>query len=168
MEELAKGRGFSLEIDDHGGLTLIPLVEGRILNDDEFERLDPEVRKRLRNEADDLLTEMTTILRRISKTEEGFRKDERKLHQDSATELLKDLMAPLHENFDEFKKIKSYLVELEEELLDNIELFMPKEPQPASLIPGLQLPESSPIEDLLRALRLTCWSTTARLKELRW
>ncbi|NDV26307.1 AAA family ATPase [Desulfovibrio sp. JC010] len=148
MEELAKERGFSLEIDDHGGLTLIPLVEGRILNDDEFERLEPEVRKTLRNAADDLLAEVTTILRRISKTEEGFRKDERKLHQDSAKELLKDLLKPLHENFGEFERIKGYLGELEEELLDNIDLFMPKEAQAASPIPGLQLPESSPTEEL--------------------
>ncbi|WP_320006771.1 AAA family ATPase [Maridesulfovibrio sp.] len=148
MESLAKDRGFSLEIDDHGGLTLIPLVEGRILNDEEFERLDPDVRKTLRNAADDLLAEVTTIMRRISKTEEGFRNDERKLHQDSAKELLRELLAPLHENFDEFKRIKDYLKELEEELLDNIELFMPKETQPSLSIPGLQLPEASPVEDL--------------------
>ena len=31
MEELAKERGFNLEIDDHGGLTLIPLIEGAFL-----------------------------------------------------------------------------------------------------------------------------------------
>ncbi|CCO23110.1 Lon protease family protein [Maridesulfovibrio hydrothermalis] len=148
MEKLAKERGFSLEIDDHGGLTLIPLIEGRILTDEEFERLDPELRKTLRNSADDLLAEVTTILRRISKTEEGFRKDERKLHQDSAKELLKDLLAPLHKEFDQFEKIKDYLEDLEEELVDNIDLFMAKEPQQSSGIPGLQLPESSPVEEL--------------------
>ncbi|WP_319763425.1 AAA family ATPase [Maridesulfovibrio sp.] len=148
MEDLAKERGFSLEIDDHGGLTLIPLVEGRILNDDEFERLDPEVRKNLRSAADDLLAEVTTILRRISKTEEGFRKDERKLHQDSAKELLKEQLAPLHEDFGKYNRIDGYLKELEEELLDNIDLFMAKDTQAAPTIAGLQLPESSPVEDL--------------------
>lgn len=148
MEALAKDRGFSLEIDDHGGMTLIPLIEGRILNDDEFERLDPELRKTLRKSADDLLAEVTTILRRISKTEEGFRKDERKLHQDSAKELLKDLLIPLHAEFDQFEIIKTYLKDLEDELLDNIDLFMAKEPQGPSPIPGLQLPESSPTDEL--------------------
>lgn len=148
MEDLAKKQGFSLEIDDQGGLTLIPLIEGRILNDDEFERLDPELRKTLRNSADDLLAEVTIILRRIGKTEEGFRKDERKLHQDSAKELLKDLLGALHSEFDQFEVIKNYLEDLEEELLDNIDLFMAKESQPMPLIQGLQLPEASPTDDL--------------------
>ena len=102
----------------------------------------------MRNSADDLLAEVTTILRRISKTEEGFRKDERKLHQDSAEELLKDILAPLHKEFSQFEIIKSYLSDLQSELLDNIDLFMAKDSQNQSLISGLQLPESSPIEDL--------------------
>ncbi|SMF32657.1 ATP-binding protein [Desulfovibrio gilichinskyi] len=148
MEELAKRNGFSLEVDDHDGLTLIPLIEGRILSDEEFERLDQEFKKTLRNSADDLLAEVTTILRQISKTEEGFRKDERKLHQDSAKELLKDIMAPLHKNFNQYEKIKTYLEDVEEELLDNIDLFMAKEAQPIALPTGLHIPDSSPTEDL--------------------
>ncbi|WP_291329115.1 ATP-binding protein [Desulfovibrio sp. UCD-KL4C] len=148
MEELAKKNGFSLEVDDHDGLTLIPLIEGRILTDEEFERLDQDLKKTLRNSADDLLAEVTTILRQISKTEEGFRKDERKLHQDSAKELLKDIMAPLHKNFNQYEKIKTYLQDVEEELLDNIDLFMAKDAQPVALPTGLHLPDSSPIEDL--------------------
>ncbi len=148
MEELAKKNGFSLEVDDHDGLTLIPLIEGRILTDEEFERLDQELKKTLRNSADDLLAEVTTILRQISKTEEGFRKDERKLHQDSAKELLKDIMAPLHKDFNQYEKIKTYLEDVEEELLDNIDLFMAKDAQPVALPAGLHLPDSSPTEDL--------------------
>lgn len=148
MEALAKDRGFNLEIDDQGGLTLIPLIEGRILNDEEFERLDPDLRKTLRNSADDLLAEVTAILRRISKTEEGFRKDERKLHQESASELLKELLAPLHKDFDQFEIIKDYLEDIESELLDNVDLFMGRDQQGASPIPGLQLPESSPSDEL--------------------
>ncbi|OEU69613.1 MAG: ATP-dependent protease [Desulfovibrio sp. S3730MH75] len=148
MEELAKDNGFNLEVDDHEGLTLIPLIEGRILSDEEFERLDPELRKTLRNSADDLLAEVTTILRQISKSEEGFRKDERKLHQDSAKELLEDLLAALHKDFDQFEKIKDYLKAAEEELLDNIDLFMAKEAPPVVLPAGLHIPESSPTDEL--------------------
>ncbi len=148
MEELAKDNGFNLEVDDHEGLTLIPLIEGRILSDEEFERLDPDLRKTLRNSADDLLAEVTTILRQISKSEEGFRKDERKLHQDSAKELLEDLLADLHKGFDQFEKIKDYLKAAEEELLDNIDLFMAKEAAPVVLPAGLHIPESSPTDEL--------------------
>ncbi|WP_432738754.1 Lon protease family protein [Maridesulfovibrio sp. FT414] len=148
MEALAKERGFSLEIDEQGGLTLIPLIEGRILNDEEFERLDPELRKSLRTSADDLLAEVTAILRRISKTEEGFRKDERKLHQETAKELLKELLSPLHNDFGQFEVIETYLGDLEEELVDNIDLFMAREQQGPPLLPGLPIPESSPTDDL--------------------
>ncbi|WP_031484476.1 Lon protease family protein [Maridesulfovibrio frigidus] len=148
MEELAKDNGFSLEVDDHEGLTLIPLIEGRILSDEEFERLDPDLRKTLRNSADDLLAEVTTILRQISKSEEGFRKDERKLHQESAKELLADLLADLHKDFDQFEKVKDYLKAVEEELLDNIDLFMAKEAAPIALPAGLHIPESSPTDEL--------------------
>ncbi|WP_320171711.1 ATP-binding protein [Maridesulfovibrio sp.] len=148
MEDLAKERGFSLEIDDQNGLTLIPLVEGRILNDEEFERLDPELRKTLRNSADDLLIEITAILRRIGKTEEGFRKDERKLHQETAKEMLKEQLAPLHKDYDSFETIRDYLDDIESELIDNIDLFMAREQPSPSPLAGLNLSDASPADDL--------------------
>lgn len=164
MEELAKEQSFNLEIDDQGGLTLIPLIEGRILNDEEFERLDQKVRRDLRSSADDLLVEITAILRRLNKTEEGFRKDERKLHQESAKELLKELLAPLHNDFDRFETIKSYLTDLEEELLDNIDLFMAREQQSLPLIPGLPMPESSPVDDLFSRFEVNLLVDNSRTK----
>ncbi|WP_051295055.1 ATP-binding protein [Maridesulfovibrio bastinii] len=148
MDEMATSKGFSLEVDDGGGLTLLPLIEGRILNDEEFERVDPALRKQLRNTADDLLAEITVVLRKINKTEEGFRSDERKLHQDSAREFLKKHLGPLLSDFAGQDKIISYLESLEEELLDNIDLFMGKQnPAPNPLLP-LSAQESSPLDDL--------------------
>lgn len=148
MEDMAASKGFSLEVDDNGGLTLLPLIEGRILNDEEFERVDPVLRKKLRSTADDLLTEVTAVLRKINRTEEGFRNDERKLHQDSARELLNDQIGPLRVAFADHDKIISYLKELEEELLDNIDLFMSKDNQHKTAIFQLPGQDSNPVDDL--------------------
>lgn len=148
MDDMAATKGFSLEVDDNGGLTLLPLIEGRILNDEEFERVDPVLRKKLRNTADDLLAEITVVLRQINRTEEDFRSDERKLHQDSAKEFLKGKIGPLREDFKTHEKIVSYLNSVEEELLDNIDLFMGKDDSPSVNVLGLPSQDSNPIDDL--------------------
>ncbi len=148
MEDMAASKGFSLEVDEGGGLTLLPLIEGRILNDEEFERLDPNLRKQIRGTADDLLAEVTAVLRQINRTEEGFRSDERKLHQDSARELLTEQLGLLRDEFGEHERILGYLDSLEEEILDNIDLFMNRESSQKTQI--LQLPgqDSNPVDDL--------------------
>ena len=72
MEAKAKNEGYSLFVDDQSGYTLYPLLEGKVVSDEEFERLDPDLKKTLKAKGDLLLEEMGTALRRLSKEERGY------------------------------------------------------------------------------------------------
>ena len=48
MNSVAVDKGFNLDMDDSGGLTLYPLVEGKRLSEEEFDRLDSTVRLKLK------------------------------------------------------------------------------------------------------------------------
>ena len=44
MDRIAGGQGFNLDLDEHGSLTLYPLVEGKRLSEEEYDRLDAPLR----------------------------------------------------------------------------------------------------------------------------
>ena len=51
MENQANKNGFSLNVDENGSLTLFPLVEGKVLTPEEFEKLNPDLKKILNRKA---------------------------------------------------------------------------------------------------------------------
>lgn len=132
MEERAKGEGYSLFIDDQGGFTLYPLLEGKVVSDEEFERLDPELKKTLKAKSDRLLEEMGSVLRRLSKEERGYRDREKDLERTTAGEVADTHLAPLAELRAAHPAIDTFLKAMRADILDNIDAFMPgAQPAPA-------------------------------------
>ena len=62
-----------LLMDDAGGLTIMPLVGGKIMGDEEYGRLAPARRKLLKTKGEHLLSEISVFLRKLTLSEQGFR-----------------------------------------------------------------------------------------------
>ena len=125
MEDRAKGEGYSLFVDDQGGFTLYPLLEGKVVSDEEFERLDPDLKKSLKAKGDALLEEMGTALRRLSKEERGYRDREKDLERDAAGEVADAALAQFAELRAENPAIDQFLTAMRADILDNIDAFLP-------------------------------------------
>ncbi len=132
MEEKARGEGYSLFVDDQGGFTLYPLLEGKVVSDEEFERLDPELKKTLKAKGDRLLEEMGTALRRLSKEERGYRDREKDLERATAGEVVDAHLAALADFRAGSPAIDRYLAAMRADILDNLDAFLP---QPAQAAP---------------------------------
>lgn len=130
MENTASKNGFTLEMDDQGGLTLTPLLDGKIVAGPDFERLEPGLRKRLKAKGDALLCKIGGILRRINQTEQGLRTDELDLHREIAKGALSEHLGWLRENYSQIPKLAAYYDALEADVLANIEHFLPRENPP--------------------------------------
>ena len=129
MEEAAKAKQFRLEMDEAGGLTLSPMVDGEAIDDKAFEQLPKKERTRLKREGDVLLSDIGTFLRQINQSEKGLKREELELQRTIAREALAENFQPLVERFGSHEKLASHIKDAEEYLVENVDLFLPKDGQ---------------------------------------
>lgn len=70
MTSVAQHKGFHLDMDEGGSLTLYPLVKGKRLSEEEFEHLDDSLRMTLKRRGETLVQSMASFMRQLSKAEE--------------------------------------------------------------------------------------------------
>ncbi len=130
MDLVAVGQGFNLDMDDQGSLTLYPLVEGKRLSEEEFEKLDSGIRDDLKLKGDRLLQVMAGLMRQLTKAEVELSESERSLEREVIEGALNKILTPLVETFDKAcrsEDLSGYFVDLRKDLLENPEHFMPRE-----------------------------------------
>ena len=136
MDAVAGTKGFHLDFDEQGSLTLYPLVEGKRLSEEEFDRLDAPMRQRLKHQGDSLLHAMAGFIRQLSRAEQNFKDDERSLEREVVRQALDSLLTPLAEKILRTcpgEALQSYFNVLREDILSNLEQVLPREnlpPQP--------------------------------------
>lgn len=126
MEEQAQKDGFSLNMEEDS-ITLYPVFEGKVMTPEEFEQLDPRIKRELRFKSNKVMEVLLNYTRRMGKEEEDFRKNERKLEQEIAIKKINQALAEVEKEFALFPKIKSFLTELKKDILNNLEEFRRKE-----------------------------------------
>jgi predicted ATP-dependent protease len=129
MEEAAKAKQFRLEMDEAGGLTLSPMVDGEAIDDKAFEQLPKKERTRLKREGDVLLSDIGTFLRQINQSEKGLKREELELQRTIAREALAENFQPLVERYGSHEKLAAYIKDAEEYLVENVDLFLPRDGQ---------------------------------------
>ena len=127
MEQAAASQGFDVGMDDQGALTLYPLMEGKVLSDAEFDRLEPGLRRTLKKRSSEILKDMKATLLEISTQERGYRASQRELEAHAAREVLDEYFNPLRKRFGRHKDVLGHLEAMRAEVLDNIDHFLPRE-----------------------------------------
>jgi hypothetical protein len=97
MEAVAGERGFGVDAEEPGALSLFPVVEGRRLNDEEVAALDAEQRREYKRMGDLVLQSLGPLVRRLSRLEKDFQKNEKELERDTVRELLDKYVTPVQE-----------------------------------------------------------------------
>ncbi|WP_461209831.1 Lon protease family protein [Desulfocurvus sp. DL9XJH121] len=124
MEKKASKQGFELDMDEQGGMTLYPLVEGKVISEADYDRLEPELRKTLKQRGDVILADMSQSLRRISKEEQDFQEDQRSLEHSVLADLVDRHLGPLVKEFRRHKAMSGYLKALSKDILEHMDNFM--------------------------------------------
>lgn len=128
MSAMATHRGFTLEVDENGGLSFLPLVKGKRLSEEEFGRLDNDLRLDIRRRGDSLTGKMAVFLRQMNKAEESLRKDEHELELQAMQHVLDAQLAPLRERMLKLcptPAMQDYFSALREDILQNTNAFLP-------------------------------------------
>ncbi|GFK94622.1 Lon protease [Fundidesulfovibrio magnetotacticus] len=137
MEERAAEEGFNLEVDEHGGLTLYPLLEGKVVSDEDFERMDPETRKALKAQGDEVLGNLGSYLRRLTSDDRSYRDSEKKIDRDTAAEVADWRLKDLQEEFAAHTEVLEFFQAVRQDVLEHYDAFLAKEP------PALPTPQAA-------------------------
>ncbi|BBD09491.1 Lon protease family protein [Desulfovibrio ferrophilus] len=146
MEALASKQGFELDMDEQGGMTLYPLVEGKVVSEADYDRLEPRLRKTLKTRGDSILTEMTKSLRLISKEEQDFQEDQRSLEKSVLGRLADKHLNPLFQECRSHEGMSGYLKAVRKDILESLDNFMPQ-PEGMSGLGMLGMPDPASAED---------------------
>jgi predicted ATP-dependent protease len=133
MDAVAGTKGFHLDFDEQGSLTLYPLVEGKRLSEEEFDRLNGQVRQRLKHQGDSLLHAMAGFVRQLSRAEQNFKDNERSLEREVVRQVLDSFLTPLEEKILRVcpgDPLQKYFKALREDILHNPEQVLPRENLP--------------------------------------
>ncbi|WP_346667644.1 AAA family ATPase [uncultured Desulfovibrio sp.] len=130
MNSVAAHKGFNLDMDEGGSLTLYPLLKGKRLSDEEYESLDNAVRTKLKRRGETLVQTMAGFMRELSRAEESFHDDERDLERKVMEQVLDAELAPVCRRLLKAcacEGLESYFAALREDMLKNTDLFLPRE-----------------------------------------
>ncbi|MGV6996579.1 Lon protease family protein [Desulfovibrio sp. QI0430] len=146
MNSVAVDKGFNLDMDESGGLTLYPLVEGKRLSEEEFDRLDTTLRLSLKSRGDNLVQAMSGYMRQLNKAEESFQDDERGLEREAMTQVLTTFFNPIEQRILKtcpVKGLDAYFTALREDILKNTDAFLQRDGGP------MGDPHGAPVEAVL-------------------
>jgi predicted ATP-dependent protease len=135
MDTTAEKENFSLSLDDEGVLTLSPIVDGEVVSDKDFDKFKPAERKKLKAKGEELLASVSSILRQINQNEVDMRESENDLHREAAKAVMADCYVKMVEKFRGMDSLHSYFEALINEVVDNVDQFMPKDSSLAGLLP---------------------------------
>lgn len=135
MDSSAEKENFSLSLDDDGVLTLSPIVDGEIVSDKDFDKLKPDQRKKLKAKGEELLASVSSLLRQINQNEMDMRDAEADLHRETAKTVMNDCFTSVREKFKAINGLSDYFEALVDEVIENVDQFMPKDSSLAGLLP---------------------------------
>ncbi len=125
MAEVAQGKGFNLTIEDSGALALYPLVEGKVLTPEEYEKLPTPMRKEMKEKSAKLMDEVMGMSRQVDKEEQRLKQEEKELARATVEAVLREEFADTEKIWADNAQATEYFSCLRKDILENLEKFRP-------------------------------------------
>jgi lon-related putative ATP-dependent protease len=122
LEHYLNERGFAL-IRSQVGLAIAPIVEGRVLTGEDYQRLDPETRKQFEAYRPDLQEQFDRTMREARELDREARQAIENITAELAGFVVDSLMEDVRENFRDCDEVLEYLDAVRQDIVENVELF---------------------------------------------
>jgi len=142
MNEFAANRGFVLEATPTGILS-IPVVQGRPLSSEEFERLPAEVQQEIRNRDAEIQEHVSRALRQVRQLEKEAAERVRKLDRDVVSFVVGPMLDDMRDRYQDCPEVVTYLENVRNDLPEHLDMFR-QSPQPAVPLPIPQPAQAQP------------------------
>ena len=155
MNNVAEHKGFSLDIDESGNMTLYPLVKGRRVSQDDFESLDAGIRIALKHRGEAVAQHMSGLVHALTKMEEGYVNQEKVLEKAAMSAVLDAVLEPLRKRMEKITDsaaLSRFFQDLREDILKNTDSFIGRQADPQPQTDGRQDPgQPQPARDTVRS-----------------
>lgn len=128
LQAFALEKGFALQ-QTQIGLASIPLVDGRPISVQDFERLPEEQKKEFESKGEELQSRIASTLRVGHQLEQEISERSRRLERDVALFAVGPLFEDLRETYGDLPEVLAYIDEVQNDLPDHISDFRPKRPE---------------------------------------
>ncbi len=135
LAEEARREGFALKMTPSGPI-VIPIVENRLMQEDEYLALDEKTKEELDAKRAKLIKKIQAGFEAAVEEKKKTIEQLQKADKDISEFTVSRMFDPLFEKYNQWPKVKQYLVELKEHVLGNLEIFKGTE-EPVNPILGV-------------------------------
>lgn len=147
LSEKAKAAGIAL-MQTKQGLGMAPIKDGEVMQPDVFNALPDDEKKRLQETMVSLQKELAELMEDVPRLNQARRDKIRDYNQQLATVAITQALRDISQAFWDNDDVKAYLDAVKRDLVDHIELFVPKGAPEQPSIPGMpQAPDTAAIEE---------------------
>ena len=123
LEEEVREQGFALQRGS-GGFTTVPLnEEDEPMSQEEFQALDEETRREIEERGNELQPRIRVAVRQVRQNEQEAKSAIKELEKRMGSFAIRPLFEPPKEKYSEFPGICSYLDEVHEDMISNLDEF---------------------------------------------
>ena len=145
LESYLNERGFAL-IRSQMGLGITPIVDGRPLGPEAFEKLDAETRKKLEAYRPELQEQFDKTMRRTRELDREARQAIENITSEMTGFVVDNAMDEIKEAFGDLEEVVQYLQDVREDVVQNSSDFMPEpEGQQIPFLAALRRPAAQPM-----------------------
>ncbi len=142
LEQSAKDKKLVINKASSGYQT-IPVQDGKPMTQEAFQALPEQEQEKLKADMQVLQGELETTLREVNKIRQSMSKAMEKLMEETALFVVKDRMEYLKETYGECDEIQAYLDEVQADIIENVEEFLPSQ-EPANQAAGMLFQTAKP------------------------
>jgi lon-related putative ATP-dependent protease len=122
MGEVAEEEGFTMQLTMLG-ISLVPIVNGRPLSDEEFLALPGEAQQKIAQKRENLQAKLMPLARQIRDLENKAREEVAEFDRNVALYAIEHLMSKMLEKYKPHEEIAEYLRVIQSHILDNLDQF---------------------------------------------
>jgi len=137
LHKFAEVKGFVLKHANSGYIS-IPIHEGKQLSADEYDSLEPGIKDIFEKNTYEVQEKAIEVVKIIQQLEKNVKEKIKKLQNEMALFAIGHLINNLQAKFNEFKKVYTYLENIQKDTLQNLENFLESEEDDKSPFPWLK------------------------------
>lgn len=143
LEEEARSKDFTLK-KTVSGLVLLPVkTTGETLSEEEFEALEPKVKKNIERIGKELQDKLDDVIRTVREEEKNIKDMMTQLEREATLSSVGHRIDELKNKYKDNASVMNYLEEVKEDILEHLDDFKPQEEQGPSL-PFMRLQKTEP------------------------
>jgi lon-related putative ATP-dependent protease len=134
----AQREGFVLQFGPTG-IIIVPIIEGKPINQQEFMSLSPEVRDEIVKKREKLQAELRNAVRQLRTLDRKIVDEIKNLNREVALYAIGHLITELKEKYEKIQDIITYLDDVQNDVIENLNQFLPTQ-TPQNQASPLNLP----------------------------